>query len=113
MSYDILEITWIIFGLFFGIGQVILTVAVACAPQDKDALIGYYRVMLPRMEIILRFSSVPMIVPIVFTWLFAVSDCDYAAYVLAISVTILAPSIYLISLNVVIDKIYQARLISC
>lgn len=113
MNYALLEITWIIFGLFFGIGQAILTLAVTCAPQDKDGLIGYYRIMLPRMKFVLRFSAVVMIVPIVFTWLLAVSENNFMVYVFAGSITILTPSVYLILLNVIIDKIYQARLLSC
>ena len=112
MTYDILEVSWIAGGLFFGIGEALVAGIISFVPQDKDDLISYYLSMPKILPPIFIFLALALGTPIFFTWIHCVNECSIIWYIFTSIITILAIILCVFSYRWVMGSIVQTRLLS-
>jgi len=112
MTYDILEVSWIAGGLFFGIGQALIVGIISFVPKGKDDLIEYYLSIPSILPPIYIFSFVALSVPIIFSWVHCVNECNALWFILSSILTILAVYVCYLLYSTFTGAIIQNRLLS-
>ncbi len=109
MSYETLEILWLVSALFFAFPQAIGAVVLSSFPQDLDKAIEYFESLLRPLNLLLGVSFISLFFAIGISWYYFVPSGTSIIYIILLAITLIGIVVFFLS-NLLFYRFVQNRL---